>query len=366
MKIEHIEVNAYQAKHRKPYSNGKYTYATTDIVICRVFTDDGYEGIGWAHGTDVVVDTLLSLSERVIGQDPFNYERIWNKMYLPKVYGRKGFETRAISAIDVALWDIMGKVAGKPIRQLLGGYHETIPAYIAGGYYEEGKALADLQDEMRTNVTKGAKAIKMKIGMVPIKEDLERIDAVRDAIGPDCLLLVDANNAYNRLDALKIGKELDKRDIYWFEEPLSPDDIEGCAELVRKLDTPIAIGENEYTRWGFKQLVDAHAAQILNADALVLGGISEWKKVADYAMASHILIAPHGDQEIHTHLVSAVPNGLIAEYYDTNLNSLLNSMFKTHIVLNEDGTISAPSGAGIGVDIDFESLKEFQTYPKEK
>ena len=126
------------------------------------------------------------------------------------------------------------------------------------------------------------------------------------------------------------------------------------------------IGENEYTRWGFKQLVDAHAAQILNADALVLGGISEWKKVADYAMASHILIAPHGDQEIHTHLVSAVPNGLIAEYYDTNLNSLLNSMFKTHIVLNEDGTISAPSGAGIGVDIDFESLKEFQTYPKEK
>lgn len=364
MKITKIDVNAYQAKHRKPYSNGKYTYSTTDIVICRVYTDDGYEGIGWAHGTDVVVDTLLSLRERIIGQDPFNYERIWEMMYLPKVYGRKGFETRAISAIDIALWDIMGKVANRPVRQLLGGAHDRIPAYIAGGYYEEGKTLDDLQAEMRGNVAKGAKAIKMKIGMVPIKEDLDRIDAVRDAIGPDCLLLVDANNAYNRLDALKMGKELDRRDIYWFEEPVSPDDIEGCSELVRKLDTPIAIGENEYTRWGFKQLIDAHAAQILNADALVLGGISEWKKVADYAMASHILIAPHGDQEIHVHLVSAVPNGLIAEYYDTNLNSLLNNMFKTHLVLNEDGTIEAPSKPGLGVDIDFENLRVFQTYPK--
>lgn len=364
MKIDRIDVNAYQAKHRKPYSNGKYTYSTTDIVICRVFTDDGFEGIGWAHGTDVVVDTMLSLRERIIGEDPFNVERIWDKMYLPKVYGRKGFETRAISALDVAMWDIMGKVAGRPIRQLLGGYRDTIKAYIAGGYYEEGKTLSDLQDEMRENVRKGAKAIKMKIGMVPIKEDLDRIDAVRDAIGPDCLLLVDANNAYNRLDAMKMGRELDKRDIYWFEEPLSPDDIEGCAELVRKIDTPIAIGENEYTRWGFKELVDGHAAQILNADALVLGGITEWKKVADYAMASHILIAPHGDQEIHSHLVSAVPNGLIAEYYDTNLNSLLNAMFRTHIVLDEQGHIAAPSCAGIGVDIDFDSLKQFQTYPE--
>lgn len=366
MKIDRIDVNAYQAKHKQPYSNGKYTYSTTDIVICRIFTDDGAEGIGWAHGTDVVVDTILSLSERIIGQDPFNTERIWDKMYLPKVYGRKGFETRAISAVDVALWDIIGKTAGRPISRLLGGYRDRIPAYIAGGYYEKGKGLEQLQEEVRENVRKGAKAIKMKIGAVPIKDDLERIDAVRDAIGPDCLLLVDANNAYNRLDALKMGYELDKRDIYWFEEPLCPDDIEGCSELVRKLRTPIAIGENEYTRWGFKQLIDAHAAQILNTDALVLGGITEWKKVADYAMASHILIAPHGDQEIHSHLVSAIPNGLIAEYYDTNLNSLLNAMFRTHITLDDDGCISPPSGPGIGVDIDFESLKKFQTYPKKE
>jgi D-arabinonate dehydratase len=174
---------------------------------------------------------------------------------------------------------------------------------------------------------------------------------------------VDANNAYNRLDAFKMGRELDKRDIYWFEEPLSPDDLEGCAELCRRIDTPVAIGENEYTRWGFKQILDAGAAQVLNADAQVLGGITEWKKVADLAMASHILVAPHGDQEIHAHLVSAVPNGLIVEYYDNNLNTLKEKMFKTHLTLDADGNVRVPSMPGIGFEIDFEALDRFRTYP---
>lgn len=364
MKIIDVQVSAYSGQHKRPYSNGKYTYSTTDVVICKIITDEGVEGVGWAHGTDVVVDTMLKLKQVIIGEDPFNVERIWEKMYLPKIFGRKGFETRAISGIDAALWDIKGKVAGRSVHQLLGGFRSSVPAYIAGGYYELGKDFKELRDEMQKNVKKGAKAVKMKIGGASIGIDLDRIDAVRDTVGSDCQILVDANNAYNRIDALKIGRELDKRNIYWFEEPLHPDDIEGCAELVRKLDTPIAVGENEYTKWGFKQLIDAHAAQILNADALVLGGITEWKKVADLAQASHILLAPHGDQEIHVHLVAAVSNGLIAEYYDSNLNSLLGAMFKNHIELDNNGYISPPNKPGFGVEIDFDALKQFKTFPK--
>lgn len=363
MKIKDVEAYAYSCPYAVPHSNGLYTYASTDVVICRVLTDDGVCGIGWGHGTEVVYHTILKLRDRIIGEDPFNVERIWSKMYLPKVFGRKGFETRAISAVDTALWDIIGQTAGRPIHQMVGGYHERIPAYIAGGYYQPGKGLKELQDEVKEKTQKGARAIKMKIGAVSIAEDLERVDAVREAIGKECKLLVDANNAYNRVDALKMGRELDKRDIYWFEEPLSPDDIDGCAELTRKLDTPIAIGENEYTRWGFKQLIDAHAAQILNADALVLGGITEWKKVADLAQAAHVLIAPHGDQEIHAHLVAAVSNGLIAEYYDTDLNTLLSAMFKTHMKLDKDGMLVPPSAPGIGVEIDFEAMEPYRTYP---
>ena len=363
MKISDLKVRAYSAPYVTPIANGKYSYASTDIVIATVVTDDGLEGYGWAHGTKIVIETLESLRPRILGEDPFNVEKIWDKMYLPKVYGRKGFETRAISAVDIALWDIIGKSARRPLRQLLGGFRESVPAYVAGGYYEAGKGYDGLRQEMKANIAKGARAVKMKIGGASLATDLERIDAAREAVGRDVLILVDANNAYNRLDAFKMGKELDKRDIYWFEEPLSPDDLEGCAELRRKIDTPIAVGENEYTRWGFKQLIDAGAAQILNADAQVLGGITEWKKVADLAMASHIMVAPHGDQEIHAHLVSAIPNGLIVEYYDNNLNALKEKMFKTHLSLDKEGTVTVPGLPGIGFEIDFQALDKFRTYP---
>lgn len=366
MKIIDIRIRAYSAPYEKPISNGKYTYGATEIVVCEVLTDEGITGVGWAHGSELVIDTMLSLRDRVIGQDPFNVERIWSMMYLPKVYGRKGFETRAISAIDIALWDIKGKVAGRSVHQLLGGYSDTIPAYIAGGYYEPGKGYDELRKEMRKNLASGAKAIKMKIGAASIKEDLERIDAVRDIIGPDVKLLVDANNAYNRIEALKMGRELDKRDIFWFEEPLNPEDLEGCAELCRKIDTPIAVGENEYTVWGFKQLIDNHVAQIINADAQVLGGITEWKKVADLAIAAHVLVAPHGDQEIHAHLVSSIPNGLIAEYYDNNTNALLKEMFSNPMKLDANGHIRPSDKPGLGVTINFERIEKYLTFSSEK
>ncbi len=357
-----MEIYGYSAPYRQPYSNSLYTYSSTDIVICRLETDNGFEGFGWTHGNAVVIKTMQSLRNILIGMDVFQYERIWNMMYRPKLFGRKGFETRAISAVDIALWDLMGKKAGVSVHQLLGGCSDSVPAYIAGGYYEKDKSYELLRSEVKENVRKGAKAVKMKIGGAPIPIDIERIDAVRDAVGPKCRILVDANNAYNRIDALKMGRALDKRDIYWFEEPLPPDDLEGCAMLSRKLDTPIAIGENEYTKWGFKQIMDSHAASILNADAQVLGGITEWRKIADMAQAYHVLMAPHGDQEIHIHLVGAMSNGLIAEYYDSNLNALLSDMFSTHAVLNEEGMIDIPHRPGLGVDIDFAALEKYEIF----
>ena len=363
-KIADLQVYGYRARHRVPYSNGRYTYDSTEIIVCKVIADDGLSGIGWTHGDSIVIDSMLKIRPWLIGLDPYRMEMIWDVMYQPKLLGRRGLETRAISAIDIALWDMMGKSCGKSVWQLLGGYRESVPAYIAGGYYEEGKSLSDLQDEMVANKAKNARCLKMKIGKVSIAEDLERIDAVLDAIGKDCTLMVDANNAYNRIDAMKMGKELDKRGIYWFEEPLIPDDIEGLALLSGKIDTPLAVGENEYTKWGFKQLIDSGAVSIINADAQVLGGITEWKKVADYAQASNVLIAPHGDQDIHSQLVGSISNGLIVEYYDSNLNSLLKA-FSNHIMISTDGTIPMPEGIeGLGVEFDSELLEEFRFYPE--
>jgi D-arabinonate dehydratase len=200
----------------------------------------------------------------------------------------------------------------------------------------------------------------MKIGALSIVEDLARIDAACAAAGPGVDVLVDANNAYSRLDALKMARHLEERNIYWFEEPLSPEDNAGSAELARRTDVPIALGENEYTVAGFRELIDIGAADVLNTDAQVLGGITEWQKCVHYAGAHHIPIAPHGDQEIHVHLVAAIPNGLMVEYYDNSLNALQDTMFQQRLELNADGTITAPRRPGLGFDLNHAGLERFR------
>ena len=366
MKIVDLQIDGYRANHRIPYSNGRYTYDSTEIIICKIITDEGVSGIGWTHGDYIVIYSMLKIRPWIIGENPLRVERLWNIMYKPKLLGRSGLEMRAISAIDIALWDLIGKISRKSVWQMLGGYREEIPVYIAGGYYEKGKTISDLQKEIKENKSKKAKYFKMKIGKLSIKDDLERIDAVLDVIGDECGLMVDANNAYNRIDAIKIGKELDKRGIYWFEEPLIPDDIDGLRLIASKIDTPLAVGENEYTKWGFKRLIDSGAVNIINADAQVLGGITEWKKVADYAQTSGVLIAPHGDQDIHSQLVGAVSNGLIVEYYDCNLNSLLQ-VFANHLCIGEDGMINLPINVeGFGIEFDYELLEKFRFFPEKR
>lgn len=360
MKIIGMEVLPYSKPFDVPISNGKYTYYSTDIVLCLVHTDVGITGIGWTHGDEMTYIAAKKLEPYILGEDPINVEKIWEKIYLPKIFGRKGLATRAISAVDIALWDIRGKVSNLPLYKLLGGYRTEVPVYVAGGYYEDNKSNENLQLEMQKNLEKGVKAIKMKIGRFSIAEDVKRIEDVKSSVGSDVDILVDANNAYSRIDAMKMGRELDNLGIYWFEEPISCDDLEGSAILVDKINTPIASGENEYTRYGFKSMLDTKSINVLNADAQILGGITEWKKVADMASAYNIPVAPHGDQEIHVHLVSSVANGLIVEYYDTNTNVLRDRMFKNKTLLNSNGTVSPSELPGIGVELDLEAIEEFK------
>ncbi len=360
MKITGLDVRAYTKPYDVPISNGKYTYYSTDIIVCSVLTDEGITGIGWTHGDEITYTAAKKIEPYLIGEDPVNVERIWERMYLPKIFGRKGLATRAISAVDIALWDIRGKVMNLPLYKMLGGYRNEVPVYVAGGYYEKGKSNGELQEEMERNLAKGVRAIKMKIGRLSVKEDVKRIEDVRKSVGEGVDVLVDANNAYSRMDALRMGRELDRLGVYWFEEPISCDDLEGSAFLADHLATPIAAGENEYTRFGFHDMLEAHSVNVINADAQILGGITEWKKVADLASAYHIPVAPHGDQEIHVHLVASIANGLIVEYYDANTNVLIDRMFKNKIALNPNGTVSPSESPGIGVEFDFDAIEEFR------
>jgi L-alanine-DL-glutamate epimerase-like enolase superfamily enzyme len=196
----------------------------------------------------------------------------------------------------------------------------------------------------------------MKVGAVSIAEDAERVKVVREAVGPDVKVMVDANCAYRFYQAIQLARRIEEYDVYWFEEPVGPDDYEGHARLAAQTSIPIATGENEYTRYGFRDLIAHGSAAILNADAQVLGGITEFMKIAALAQAHDLDIAPHGDQNVHVHLVSAISNGLIVEYYRDSVDPMWRKMFRETLLLNDDGTLSPPERPGLGVELNEEAL----------
>src|SRR5262249_6201011 len=290
--------------------------------------DEGINGLGIGAASGIAGAAIDSLKGLLVGQNPLDHEKLWHALWVPKLIGRRGITIRAISTIDIALWDLKAKVAGMPLYRLLGGYAERVPTYIAGGYYEEGKGLPELAREMEENVELGAKAVKMKVGAVSIAEDVARVRAVREAVGPDVKVMVDANCAYRYYQAIQLAKRIEEFDVYWFEEPVAPDDYDGHAKLAAQTSIPIATGENEYTRYGFRDLIAHSAAAILNADAQILGGVTEFMKVAALAQAHDLDVAPHGDQNVHVHLVSAISNGLIVEYYRDTVDPMWRKMYR--------------------------------------
>ena len=362
MQITDIKFEAYRWPRTKPITNGLYTYTHAGLNAIIVETDENVQGLGLT--TDLVSANIISavveaLKPTLIGKDPFDNERHWHEMWRPKLVGRRGLTTRAIGAIDIALWDIKGKALGIPLYKLLGGFTNKVEAYVAGGYYEPGKGLKELAEEMKSHLDIGARAVKMKIGGVPINEDVERVKVVREAIGKDIKLMVDANNAYRHYQAMEVARKIEEYDVFWFEEPVEPDDYEGSAIIAKSTSTPIAAGENEYTRYGFRDMINARSADILQPDALVLGGITEFMKIAALAQANDLDISPHGAQEVHIHLVSAIPNGLILEFYNDTVDPMWGKSYTETININ-DGYVSAPDLPGLGLELNKKELEKYR------
>ena len=299
MKITNVYTEKYRWPKEKPIANGKHVYTHNELNLLCIDTDEGITG----YGCSWEINFCEKIGKSLIGEDPLNHERLWQKMYIPKFLGRKGNSLWTISAIDIALWDIKSKVSGMPLYQLLGGAKERIPYYIAGGYYGPDKGIRELQQEMEEYMSWGAKAVKMKVGALSIKEDIERVRAVRDVIGYDTKLMVDANCAYRFYQASEFARKAEEFDLFWLEEPVEQDDYEGYKKIAAKSNIPLAAGENENTRFGYRDLIASQAVSILNPDAETLGGITEFMKIAAMADAHGLDISPHGQQQVHVHCV---------------------------------------------------------------
>ena len=356
MKITDVRVEKYRWPKEKPIANGKHVYTHNELNLLIIDTDEGISGYGcsWA------IEFADTMGKAIIGEDPLNTERLWKKTYVPKFIGRRGTSCKTVSAIDIALWDIKAKAAGMPLYRLLGGYRESVPCYVAGGYYAKDKGLKELQQEMEEYISWGVKAVKMKVGGVSMKEDAQRVKAVRQVIGEDAKLLLDANCSYRFFEAIEFGKMVEEYHPYWFEEPVDADDYDGFRKIAAKCSIPLAAGENEVTRFGFRDLINTQAISILNPDATCLGGVTEYMKVAGYADTNGLEMSPHGQQQVHVHLDCAVPNVVLAEFYPPQYDAKVYEAFQNPVVFNADGTVSPSQAPGAGLDINREVLAPYR------
>ncbi len=321
-----------------------------------MYTDQGIVGRSLPAGSAEIIQS--ELLPRIRGENPFFVEGLWDRMYRHnRKPVAKGEYIRAMGAVDIAVWDIIGKALGLPVYKVLGAYSEKIRVYAAGGYYEEGKTTSDLVKEMQGYVNEGFRAVKMKVGGESLAVDAERVRAVREALGPEIDIMIDANNKWRAYQAIRFGRAVEKYNPFWFEEPVEPDDFAGSAEVKKALDIPIVAGENEFTRWGCRELIQADAADILNFDTVIAGGITECRKIAALASAYHIPVAPHGDPFMAVHLLASIPNGLIMETYP-GIESRFNLALPLFPV--KEGFVQVPDKPGLGIDPDPEIVKKYR------
>jgi D-arabinonate dehydratase len=369
MKITDVQSAVVSIPLHKPTAFATTVVTAREYVVAWVQTDEGLRGLGFTvggryAGEGHLIHTAIqhNLKQLIIGENPFAVERLWQRMFQTTLLmGRRGAVMRAISALDIALWDIIGRVAGQPLYQLLGGYRDEVPAYASGGYYREGKDLDGLAAEMERYMAMGFTSTKMKIGRLDPQEDAERVRVARETLGSQVRLAVDANNAWSDApSAIRAARLLEKYDIWWLEEPVMPDNLPASVQVAAALDIPVATGEVEATRWGFRELLERRAADILQPDATVAGGITEWMKIAHMAACWDIPVAPHWMANLHVHLAAAVPNGLTVEFFVLEEDVLNFERIVREPLQPVNGMLHVPQRPGHGVELDDQALARYR------
>ena len=327
----------------------------TDRIL-ELHTDQGIVGRSRPKAPKSVI--AGEAFSRLEGQVLMQPEYLWDRMYRHNRKSiAKGIYIKAIGSLDMAIWDIIGKALNLPVHRILGTYRTSIPVYAAGGYYAEGKGIPELVAEMERYVEQGFKVVKMKVAGESQRKDVERVAAVRKALGPDVGIALDANNGYKAYEAIRFGRAVENYEPYWFEEVVMPDDFAGSAEVRKNLDIPIVAGENEYTRWGARDLISAGSADILNLDVIKAGGITEFRKIAALASAYHIPVAPHGTTAMSIHTMASMDNGLIMEVYP-QARAVFDPTLPPYDVV--DGHIQAPELPGLGLQFDEDLLRRYR------
>ena len=379
MKVTGIETYFLSAPLPQPVRTSTSTISRVSEVIVKLTTDAGFVGIGEAHGPflfqgqeglRVVNDILKSVTPLVIGQDPFDGERIWQELFgltyttvrgIPPLARQQRQLVTAMSAIDIALWDLKGKAIGRPVYALLGGaLRPRVPAYVTGFYYRDGERPDDLVREAAMYVEAGYRTVKVKVGGLTPEADAERVGVIRKAVGRDVKIMLDANGGWNLPTAVRAARLCEPHDIFWLEDPMPWfDERHSLARLKEETRIPIAAGETEYTPFGLRTMLVESLVDYLIIDSTWAGGLTTWRKAAVMAELYQIPMAAHHDPQIHVHAVAASPTGFILESFaDATRDPLWFELFRERPPI-VDGFMDLPDAPGLGLELREETLEKY-------
>ena len=362
MKITGIRTMTVDVPLEEPVITAIHNIGSIGYVL--VFVDTDAEVTGEGHLFSLPARHLAPLEamtavlgQSLIGEDAHRVEGLWHKLWTEVNFvGHKGVPLFALSALDMALWDARGKALGQPVHRLLGSCRDAVPAYHSGGLWLS-RSRDELVAEAKKFLKQGFRAMKMRLGKPRWQEDVERAEAVRDAVGPDIRLMADANQGLDVRHALRLGRALEPVNLDWFEEPVPAYDVAGHAALAAALDTPIATGETEYTRYGFRPLIEAKAADVLMPDLGRVGGVTEFMRVGHMAQAWDLPVSPHLYSEPSLQLCGALRNCDLLEYMPWSAR-----LFGEKIEF-EDGRARIPERPGLGFSFDLDALESFRAAP---
>jgi L-alanine-DL-glutamate epimerase-like enolase superfamily enzyme len=356
MRITGIETDLLRQPPGTPYYDAIHTFGIdAGSVVLRIRTDAGITG--WAHSTfgtagsgSRAVQTILEaqIKPLLIGKDPSFPRRIRADLWKALEYeGVGGLAQFAIAAADIAIWDILGKAAGLPVYKMLGACRERIPVYsMCGWYYDSDDDLSKFKRQIVTAMEQGYPAVKIKVGRNSLEDDVRRIRLALDVAGKGKRVMVDANQAFNRNEALRRGRVYQEMGCFWYEEPLPPQDMEGFALLAEQLDMRIATGENLNTKYAFHDLIARHGVDVVQPDNRRAGGVSEWMEIAAIADAAGLELASHGGGAPVLNLVMAMPNAI---YMETSGAQKMT-----------DGEVAAPEEPGMGSEVSEAEIKRYR------
>lgn len=367
MKITGLEVIAVEIPLTRTFGGSRYSVASRCTLITRIETDAGlvsevYNGDNRDHLREVAAIVTDELGPLIMGEEVHAIERLWKKMFRAAEWNRdRKLVMEAIACVDSALWDLVGKAAGVNVCRLMGGFRQELPIISIGGYYEEGKSLADLGREMENLRERGMAGCKVKVGGLDAEGDAARVAAARDGAGSDFMIAVDANRGWPLAEAIRFARLVERYDIAWFEEPCHwHDDARMMAEVRRATSIPINAGQSEATAAGVRRLVAAEAVDIVNFDASEAGGITEWRRAAALCQLHDISMAHHEEPQIAMQMLAAVPLGLCVECFaDPERDPIWDKLIANR-PQPKDGVIAIPQGPGFGLELDWGLVERYR------